>query len=366
MKSLCIILPEESKGAVGGHKVAYLYANALSDRGIDVSIVHVSYFHRKYPKHYPVRQQIKKIIRYCIRKYFNRMHQQWYRLSSQIKIHTVLHLNRNNLPKADRYMVTSLGTAITFQTIQGIAAQQKYYLIQHYENWGVDASVVDKSYRYPMNKICIAPWLIEKVKQQGKNARLILNGFDHTEFYVSIPIESRIECSVAFLGSKTAWKGVEDTLKALEMVKEQYPHLEAHAFGTSEKDQRYPSWVEYSLLPSHQQLVSIYNNASIFIGASHEEGFGLTIGEAMCCGCAIACTDNGGFSVMVHHKKTGLLSPIKDPVALAKNIIYLIEKPSERVRLAKQGNAYIQNFNWDTSINELMDYFENPIETEHE
>jgi glycosyltransferase involved in cell wall biosynthesis len=367
MKRLCIILPEESLGAVGGFKVAYLYANALVRKGVAVSIVYVSYFHKKYPKRYPLRVNIKKVVKYLLRRYLGKMHQQWYQLAPSIEIHTIFSLNKNTLPGAEWYMATSIGSAITLNTIQGIKAQQKYYLIQHYEEWGgIPSALVDESYRYPMNKVCIAPWLVEKVKQQGKEARLIPNGFNHTEFFIKKPVESRENYSIAFLGAKLIWKGVEDTIAALELVREKYPRLVVNAFGTSEKDDRYPEWVTYTRLPSHETLISIYNNAAIFVGASHVEGFGLTIGEAMCCGCAIACTDNGGFSVMVNHEKTGLLSPIKDPMALAANIIRLIENSSERIRLAKQGNEFIQKFTWEASVDKLLDFLEYPIEIEYE
>jgi glycosyltransferase involved in cell wall biosynthesis len=271
------------------------------------------------------------------------------------------------LPKADFYLATSIGSALTLDSIPKIMPQRKYYLIQHYEDWGgIPSDLVDETYRFPMNKICIAPWLVEKVNQVGKSACLIPNGFDQSEFPLKNPIETRSNNTIAFLGAELPWKGVVDTIEALRIVRAKYPKLVVQVFGTGERLDWYPEWVSYKRLPTHEELVSLYNNTAIFIGASHYEGFGLTIGEAMCCGCAIACTENGGFTVMVHHQETGLLSPIQDPAALAENIIFYIENPQERIRLAKQGNSYIRKFTWDDSVDRFVDFLEHPFEIQDE
>jgi len=365
VKSVCMILPEETLGAVGGFKVAYIYANALIQRGYAVSLVYVSYFHKHYPKRYPIVMQVKKGIKYCIRKVFNTWHQKWFELSPEISIKTVFRLTESSIPKADYYIATSVGSAISLNQIPKIKAQRKFYLIQHYENWGcVPSDLVDETYRYSMNKLCIAPWLVEKVEAAGKKAALVPNGFKGEEFPLQNPIETRNPFSIAFMGARLEWKGVADTVAALEIVKASYPQLSVTAFGTSERPAWYPAWISYTRLPSHEQLVDIYNDAAIFVGASHVEGFGLTIGEAMCCGCAVACTDNGGFSVMVHHQKTGLLSPIKNPEALAKNIMEYLAQPEERIRLAQEGHLYIQKFTWESSVDKLVDFLEHPSESE--
>jgi len=213
-----------------------------------------------------------------------------------------------------------------------------------------------------MNKICIAPWLVDRVESVGEKAICIPNGFDAREFYIYEPIEKRNPFSVAFMEASAEWKGVEDTVKALSLVTEHYPQLTAISFGTGECPDYYPSWIIYKRLPSHDELLDIYNHAAIFVGASHFEGFGLTIGESMCCGCAVACTDNGGFSVMVQNKITGLLSPIKNPQALADNILAYLEHPEMRIQMAKQGYAAIVTFNWKTSVEKLVDFLHHPYE----
>lgn len=70
----------------------------------------------------------------------------------------------------------------------------------------------------------------------------------------------------------------------------------------------------------------------------------------MICGCAVACTDNGGFSMMVKNNETGLTSPVYDVKKLAENILQLIKNDALRIRLAKNGNEFIQKFTWENAF----------------
>ena len=84
----------------------------------------------------------------------------------------------------------------------------------------------------------------------------------------------------------------------------------------------------------------------------------------MICGCAVVCTDNPGHQEMAIHGKTALLSPIKDPKALASNIIQLIENDSLRYQIANNGHQFIQNFTWNDSylqFKQLVDATSNDL-----
>lgn len=146
-----------------------------------------------------------------------------------------------------------------------------------------------------------------------------------------------------------------DCIAALYKAKEKVPQLHVTMFGVFDAPDL-PDWFDHYLTPPHIMHNTIYNTASIFIAASAQEGFGLTVGEAMICGCAVACTDNGGFSMMVKNNETGLLSPIYDTEKLAENIVTLIENDSLRIRLAKAGNEFIQQFTWERAY-KLMKSF---------
>jgi len=151
------------------------------------------------------------------------------------------------------------------------------------------------------------------------------------------------------LYNESPLKDCQTAFQALEIVKSHFPKTKVMIFGTTPRPLDLPEWYEYYQCPNQAQHNAIYNESSIFIGSSIAEGWGLTVGEAMICGAAIACTDIDGYKEMVEDGKNAILSPIKDYKALASNIIRLIEDDELRIRLATRGNRDIMKFNWDSS-----------------
>ncbi len=98
----------------------------------------------------------------------------------------------------------------------------------------------------------------------------------------------------------------------------------------------------------------IYDESAIYIAASVNEGWGLTLGEAAMCGCAIVCTDIGGFREMFEPNETALMSPPHDPEALADNIIRLCLNNEQRIKLANQSWNSIQQFSVENSYQKLL------------
>lgn len=139
-------------------------------------------------------------------------------------------------------------------------------------------------------------------------------------------------------------KDLPTAFKAFDIVKEKIPQLHVTLFGVFEKPEL-PSWYDYYQRPNKKLFNELYNNAAIYVGSSQVEGWGLTVGEAMQCGCAVACTDNKGYLEMAKDGVTALVSPVKDPQALADNIIKLIEDNQLRYKIAQCGYNYIQRLN---------------------
>ena len=207
-----------------------------------------------------------------------------------------------------------------------------------------------------MKKIVIAPWLQKEVEKTGNTAFLIPNGFDFNYFKLTQSIEKRSPFEIAMLYHKDDRKRCCDSIDALKIVKTYIPQLHVTMFGTPEKPDL-PEWFSYYQCPDKETHNSIYNNASIFVAASNVEGFGLTIGEAMICGCCISCTETTGFLCMANNT-TALLSPVYDVKKLADNILLLINNQKLRIELAENGHNYIQQFTWGNAFS----LFKNVIE----
>ena len=360
-KSICFILPDGAFRPTGGAKVVFEYAKRFDEAGWKVSIGYcIPHGNIQRGKIYNALKALYYIFLYKVLRKFSP--KQWFALSKSVK-HIVLPLNPKKISESllkniDAICATALETSFYVDAIN--TSCKKFYLIQGFEAWGgVTEEEVFVSYKLPLHKICIAPWLLEKVQITGENAKLIPNGFDFTYFALSEPIEKRNPCHICLLNHRDDdIKRVSDSVKALKIVKEQFPDLYVNMFGIPERPVELPDWFHYYQQPDKVTHNEIYNDSSIFIAASSTEGMALPPAEAMICGCALICTNIGGFALYAKDGETALTFDVGDVETYAKHISYLISHNEERIRLAKAGNEFINQFTWERAFDSFKEYVE--------
>lgn len=350
MAIITFIFPHPVDGPAGGYKVVYEYANRLVADGYKVNIVYSgSLFWMKKSLYFKLTNCVRYVQR-LIKGYSGR---RWFDLDKRVKEYFTFSLNYRHLPKSDIYVATSPYTAMY---VKDYPIDRKYYFIQGYENWGaVTDDILRSTYHYPLKKIVISNWLREIICEESEKCEMIPNGFDFNYFRYIKPINTRDKFAVVMLYHEMERKGCKYGFEALELVKQRYPQLKVTLFGTPERPTDLPEWYEYYQRPDREMHNRIYNDASIFLGTSNIEGWGLTVGEAMMCGAAVVCTDNKGYLEMVEDGRTALVSSVRDARGLADNIVRLIEDDDLRCRIAEAGNRYIQAFTWDSSYKKLLE-----------
>lgn len=361
---IAFFLPSRENGPIGGYKIVYEYANRFAEAGYDVSIIYPLCQAEYVNEPWSVFTRLKRYAGFYYRR-LRGVHSlnhtaAWFDLNPRIKKVLVFGFTDFFVRKLKtaKVVATALRTAYELAAVTSIPEKNKFYFIQDFEAWGVSDEVVYESYRLPLKKITIAPWLQERVRCVGQDAVLVPNGFDFEYFKLTNPIEARCPTEVAMLYHKDDRKRCLDSMAALERVKEEIPELHVTMFGTPEKPDTLPDWYTYHQCPDRETHNAVYNNAAIFVAASKAEGMALPPAEAMICGAVLCCTDIGGFALYAIHDKTALLSPVFDVESLAHNIITLIKDDSLRTRLAKAGNEYIRQFTWEKAFS----MFRNAIE----
>ena len=270
-------------------------------------------------------------------------------------------LNQRSIPESTFLVATSWATAYWVDWYNKISPTQKFYFIQSFEDWHGDRDAVIHTWKMPMTKIVIAPWLKEIADELGEKSILIENGFDQTKFHVTIPIEEKDKYSVTMLWHDHPLKACNVGLEALKLVKSKYPQFKAKFFGVPSRPDYLPDWIEYTQTPSPDEHLYIYNSSAIFLGPSSKEGFCLTPPEAMLCGCAVVCTDIGGYTVVAKNEVTALLAAVGDYGQLASNIIRLIEDDNLRCTIAHNGLELIKSYTWERAYKKLYDTFEHTV-----
>lgn len=345
-KSICFILPSHSDSPCGGYKIVYEYANRFS---LDHFKVYIAYadFLTTFTEWKPISTftKLKYLIKIAL--HYNQTNG-WFKLNKNVKEKSIPEISTFWLPKSDYYIATAIDTSFFLDKLP-FPSQKKFYFIQDFEFWNKTEKYVFDSYKLNLNKIVISPWLQEKVLEVNQKSILIPNGFDFNYFKLNVGIEDRNPHTISLLYHLDDRKRLSDAFAALQIVKQKDPKLSVLMFGTPDKPLNLPDWIQYFKKPNRETHNYIYNNTAIFISASKLEGFGLPLGEAMICGCAVCCTNNLGSNIFTINNETALVSEPLHPDELAENILKLVNNDSLRNKIAIAGNSIIKKFSWETS-----------------
>ena len=348
---MTFVLPGRStRYPIGGYKVVYEYANGLVKRNHEVNVIHPLL---AYPEKADYKDKLRMYCKWAASFFLGTPKIKWFDISPKVKMLSIPTPEEKYIPPADVIIATAWETA-EWVSKYGTDKGEKFYLIQHYENWSGSEDRILATWKKPLKKIVIAHWLEEIAHKIGEDdVAYIPNGINFNHFSIITPIAERDRQKVGMLYSHANWKGSKEGIAALEMAKKKVPDLKAVFFSTSPKGPEVPTWIEFYQNPSPNNLLEIYNSCGIFISPSWYEGWCLPSAEAMACGCALATTDSLGVREYAFNEKTALISAPKNPEELARNIIRLIQDNNLRISLAESGHRFIQNFTWEKAVNEF-------------
>jgi glycosyltransferase involved in cell wall biosynthesis len=352
---IAFLFPSEGSLPGGGNKVVYEYANALTARGHQVRVIH---FASAQPDRYArTRRGLMHVFRYIPLVLRGKWRpNSWFTLDPAVQLDFLPTPIEVLMPEADAYVATWWTTAERLSKMKRVQGK-RFYLIQHLETWAGGEDVL-ATWRAPFVKIVIARWLEKIAEEMGEACHYIPNGLDFDRFGCDVPAEDRKPDRVAMVvNEKVAWKGYEDGVAALELLRSRRPDLEVELFGIHERPESLPEWLGYRQNPPQADIRKIYNWAGVFLAPSHSEGWGLPPCEAMMCGAAVVATDIDGHREFCVEGENALLVPAKDPEALASAAERLMNDSDLRIRLAKAGNLHVQRFTWKAATDALEAVF---------
>ena len=346
-----IIIPSFSKVPSGGNKMMYEYANRLTAIGEDIMLYHAMSIPGLKP-HRPAFYLYLKTV------YWRHIKPNWFTLLKEVKVKSIFKINDRSIRDADITLFTQCTTAFS---VSQLSKQKgaRFNLIQGYETWIMeDIDMLHKSYCLPVTNIAVSDFIAKKIREvTGIMPYILYNSIDLNDFHISSDIKARLPHSISMLYSTLPAKGSQYGIEALRICKKKNKNLRATLFGVSDRPKGLDNWIIY--IKSPDNLCYLYNSTAIFVAPSLKEGWGLTATEAMACGCALVCTETEGLTVFAHNGETALTTCVGNAEALAEKIMLLINDNNERIRIAKNGNEYIRQFNWDFAIKKLTDIFKN-------
>lgn len=176
---------------------------------------------------------------------------------------------------------------------------------------------------------------------------------------------------VVSMGRLKYQKGFDILLSAFAKIAKRYPNWQLIILGKGEKRQELEKLVNNLGLSGQVVLPGVIKNpfpilqkAEVFVMASRFEGFPMSHGEAMACGCPVISTDcPSGPREIIRHQVDGILVPTEDVSALAKAMDNLMSNEKERIRLASRAKEVTERFSLNNVIDSWEKLFEEVIDT---
>ncbi|MBC8491923.1 MAG: glycosyltransferase family 4 protein [Candidatus Marinimicrobia bacterium] len=345
---ITFILPGFISIPMGGVKVVHEYANQLSRKGHDITLV------------YPEQLQINLLYRFkkqVVKRYdalFGTERNLYYTPDPTVKVLVIKRIRAKYIPNGDAVI------AVGWQTVEQVyklptVCGRKFYFLQSFETYFKNSKRILSTYHLPLIKITISQWIIDQLSAIGEHAEGPLgNAINDNDFFIESGNNER-PIDIMMLYHPARIKGANEALAVLKTLKKQQPNLNVTMVTARRPVHLIPSWIKLEIRPTLEKLRFLYNSTKIFLHTSFWEGWPLPPMEAMACGCAIVAYRNRGVMEYLIHDVNALLAPIGDRKTLISQLNQLLQDAHRREKLAKQGLKTVHQFSWESSVSKFED-----------
>ncbi len=167
-------------------------------------------------------------------------------------------------------------------------------------------------------------------------------------------------------------KNLPGLIKAFTKVKPKFPQFKLVLIGSAYTNNSLPEFQEIQQLISkyslkseviflnyvaENDLVAIYNLATLYIQPSFYEGFGLPVLEAMSCGCPVISSNQSSLPEIGDQAVT-YFDPYQEEDDLAKKLTLTLSSPHKLRELSGKGLAQAKKFTWIKTAQETVKVYE--------
>jgi phosphatidyl-myo-inositol dimannoside synthase len=264
---------------------------------------------------------------------------------------------RRDRPRAVLYGHTNLAPLVMGYRV--ISPKTRHYVIAH----GVEVEVgLDKptlAGLFAATRVLgVSTWtrslLVSRHHLPARKAGILRYGFSE-EVEPQEPVADRAEnghmhlLSVSRLSRSDAYKGIDVTIEALGLLKDELPNLQYVVVGDGDDRGRLERLAEENGVRdrvhlrgriSDEQLHAEYRRCDVFVLPSTHEGLGIVYLEAMAHAKPVIGAHAGGVADAVVHEMNGLLVERSDPGHVAGAIRRVMTDRALRTRLGRWGHEF--------------------------
>lgn len=183
-------------------------------------------------------------------------------------------------------------------------------------------------------------------------------------FKRTAPYQQGKSVSILSIGRFTFQKGYFTGLQAIKILKEEFHNFTWTIIGDGPGLEEIIFHIHQMGLQQHvvlagpkgrEEVITAYNNASVFFLPSVYEGIANVVLEAMSMELPVVATKSGGLEEVISHGENGMLAAVYDAPTLAANILQLITNEEKSKKMGTEARKRIlQQF----TIEKQADIFE--------
>jgi glycosyltransferase involved in cell wall biosynthesis len=177
--------------------------------------------------------------------------------------------------------------------------------------------------------------------------------------------------TIVFTGAFTRLKGIENLLKAWQIVHKEKPSAELHLFGKGKLKKFLQhltpcaqSTIHNKGFVSKEVLYEALSGAAAAIFPSYTECFAIAPLEAMAVGCPVIYTNRVSGPELIQPHVNGLLVDPENPEEIASSILLMLENSQLREKFSVNGRKTIeQRFQIKQSVGDHLEFYTKVIQT---
>ena len=176
-----------------------------------------------------------------------------------------------------------------------------------------------------------------------------------TDRFSPKPVEKEKRLTVVFIGKIVQNKGVEELIKAIVALAENFPSLQLLIYGRVDpafqnflielaKKSEKPDLIKFEGFIASEDIPKTLSKAHVLAAPSHYEGGpGFVYLEAMSCGLPVVGCTGSGIDEIIVSVENGILVPPKNTEAITEALKNLLENETYREMLGANARSYALN-----------------------
>ncbi|HPN96140.1 MAG TPA: glycosyltransferase family 4 protein [Candidatus Moranbacteria bacterium] len=165
----------------------------------------------------------------------------------------------------------------------------------------------------------------------------------------------------------TARKGTEYLIRAIFLLIKKYPQIRLKIIGDGSDSEdlkklscklKLEKNIEFLGRVPHEDVQKYYQEASVFVLPSLNEGMSNAMLEALSSGLPILATDTGGTKELIREGENGFIIKMRDSADIAEKIEKLIEDKNLRQKMAQNSREMAKKLSWKNVADKYYQLYE--------